>query len=177
MDIVVRTRGESEAAIGAIRTVVAELDREVTLSEFETFESAISGAVAGPRFTAALGGALAIISLVLAGTGLYGLLAFGVVQRRREFSVRMVVGATRSDILRLVLHRGLVLVILGLVVGLAICIPISHYLDSLLYEVSPTDSATYAGVCTFVFVMALAATYLPARQAMRIEPIVSLRHE
>lgn len=177
MDIVVRTRGESDAAIAAIRTAVAELDREVTLSEFETFENAISGAVAGPRFTAAVGGTLATISLVLAGTGLYGLLAFSVMQRRREISVRMVVGATPAGILGLVLHQGLRFVVVGLFAGLAISVPVSHFLDSLLYEVSPTDAATYAGVCTFLLVMALAASYLPAREAMRIEPIVSLRHE
>ena len=130
-----------------------------------------------PRFETALLGFFALAGLVLAVIGIYGVVAFMTAQRTKEIGVRIAVGASRTDILRLVVQEGLRLAVIGGVAGLIAALSLSHLLRSLLYQVGPYDPASFIGVALLLALVALAATLIPATAAIRIEPVTALRHE
>jgi putative ABC transport system permease protein len=134
-------------------------------------------AAARPRFTASLLAALSGTALFLAIVGLYGVVTYSVAQRTGELGVRLALGAQRSDILRLVLRQGAGLALGGVLAGLAISALAMRLLVSQLYRVSPTDPATFAGSAVLFIAVAALASYLPARRAMRVDPLLSLRGE
>jgi len=140
-------------------------------------EDYVSGSLARPRFMALLLGAFAAVAIALAAVGIYGVISYSVAQRTHEIGVRMALGAQRGDVLRLVLLQSARLGLAGMGIGLAGALALARLLGSLLFGVSPLDPATYAGVSALFLSVALLASYLPARWALRVDPAVALRQE
>jgi putative ABC transport system permease protein len=177
MSLVVRSPLAAAALVPALRREVAGVDAELPVSAVRTMEEILVGSAAQPRFNAALLGLLAGTALLLAAVGLYGLLSYSVAQRRREFGIRMAIGARSADVLRLVLGQGLALGLGGLALGILGAWAASRLLSSLLYGVTGTDLVTYAAVSVLVTATAALACYVPARRAARLDPAVALRME
>jgi ABC-type antimicrobial peptide transport system permease subunit len=140
-------------------------------------ESVLSNSVAARRFTLLVFLTFSTAALLLAGIGLYGVVAYGVTERTREFGIRIALGARRADVLRLVLTEGTHLVVLGLAAGLIAALTVTRFISSLLFGVSPNDALTFCGVSVLLLAIALAASYVPARRATRVDPAVALRYE
>jgi putative ABC transport system permease protein len=137
----------------------------------------VSEDLAQSRFTMLLLGSFAGAALLLAAIGLYGVIAFNVTQRTQEIGVRVALGAQYGDVLQLVMQRGVLLMGTGLVIGIAVALALGHVVAGLLYGVTPTDPATLVAVAFFLSAVTMLATYLPARRAARVDPLVALRYE
>jgi len=159
-----------------VRAQIAQIDPTVPV-EIETLDQSVSKLADRPRFETALLGFFAFCGVLMAVIGLYGVIAFVAAQRTREIGVRMALGATRVDILRLIAGEGLRLILLGGVLGLGAALATSRLLKSLLFEVGPYDPGTYVAVVVLLGLVAAAATLIPARAAMKVEPVVALRYE
>ncbi|HXH07528.1 MAG TPA: ABC transporter permease [Vicinamibacterales bacterium] len=175
--IVLRARRDPLGLVPVLREAVRSLDPELPLENVATMEARLEASVARPRFYAALVGALAVLAGLVACTGVYGVFAQIVAQRRREFGVRLALGADRGDILRLVLLRGLAVVAAGLSLGLLAAAGTMRLLRGLLFGVTAGDPSVYAAVALLLGVLALAACYAPARRAARVQPADVLRQE
>ncbi|MDR3774731.1 MAG: ABC transporter permease [Terracidiphilus sp.] len=174
--LVVKTGTDPEAAEGWIRSQIGALDATVPV-EMETLSRHVSKLADRPRFETSLLGFFAFCGLLMAVIGLYGVISFVATQRTQEIGVRMALGATRLDILRLIVGEGARLIVVGGVLGLGAALGAAQLLKSLLFNVGPWDPATYAGVTLLLALVALAATLIPARAAMKVEPVVALRYE
>ncbi|HEX6865429.1 MAG TPA: FtsX-like permease family protein, partial [Thermoanaerobaculia bacterium] len=161
----------AEQVIGAIRSV----ERQLPVYAVATMEEQIEKALGQRRFGAVLFGIFAVLGLVLAAVGLYGVMSYSVNQRVREIGVRMALGAHAADVLRLVVLRGLALTLIGLTLGLAGALALTRLLTSLLYEVEPDDPVTFVTIAAVLSAVALLASYLPARRATRVDPVIALR--
>ena len=173
--IVARTTGDPIAMSRLIAAEVMAIDPNQPVAEIQPLQDFVSADLAQSRFTLAILGIFAAIALLLAAIGLYGVIAFAVAERTREIGVRIALGATRHDVLRLVMQRGLLLTGAGLAIGLAGALALGRTVTSLLYGVSPTDSFTLLAVAMFLTLVAMLASYLPARRATRVDPMVALR--
>ena len=173
--VVVRTDAESAVA-PAIRRVVREADPELPL-QMRTLEDAFDRAVAGRRFSLTLIGVFSAAALVLATLGIYGLIAYLVAERTREIGIRLALGAESTDVMRLVLGRGVVLAMAGIAVGLVAAMGLTRFLEGMLFGVTPTDPMALAGVLAVTLVAVLAASYVPARRAMQVQPVIAMRAE
>ncbi len=169
----IRTTGDPLAIVPFLREAVADVTPRARLDDGRTAVRV----VAQPRFYSVFVGLFAAVSLFLATFGIYGMLAYTVAQRRLEIGVRMALGAERRDIVALVVRQGVVLVCVGIGLGLISAIASTELLESLLFEVTATDTVTFALGPAVLLVAALLACYLPARRATRIDPMVALRHE
>jgi ABC-type antimicrobial peptide transport system permease subunit len=156
---------------------MAILDRGIVLADVTPLDSIISNAAAQPRFRSVLLGSIAGLALVMAIVGLYGVIAYSVSQRTREIGIRMALGAHRDDILGMVLREGLVLAGFGILGGLLGAYAATRVLSGLLYGVAPTDAASFGFAAAGLVVVALVASYVPARRAMKVDPLVALRIE
>jgi putative ABC transport system permease protein len=145
--------------------------------EFLPLERTVVQAAAGPRFRSLLIGGFALIALLLAGVGVYGVTAFGVARRTREFGVRLALGASPAEVSRSVVRRGAGLGAAGVGLGVLGAWWVTRFLGTLLYRVSPTDEVTFVAVALLLGGVALLASYLPARRATRVDPMVALRAE
>ncbi|PYQ17872.1 MAG: hypothetical protein DMF81_26600 [Acidobacteria bacterium] len=161
----------------ALRKTVSAIDPAVPLDQVETMEELVSASVGQPRFRTALLAVFSILALVIASIGVYGVMNYLVIQRTREFGIRLAVGATEGDVLRLVLGRAAALIVAGLCLGLLGSVVLARLIASLLYGVTPLDSLTFAAVSLLLSAVALFASYIPARRATRIDPTVALRYE
>jgi predicted permease len=170
-----RTAMDSAAGAAAIQRQVRAIDRDLPLVSIETQAEFAAESLGTERLMSKLAGAFAILALVLASIGLYGVLAYDVAQRSREIAIRIAIGAKPADLLRLVLRHGLRLVIPGAVVGLAGALAVPSVLTSILFGVSPVDPLTLAGTALLLTMVALLACYLPARRAMAGDPLLALR--
>jgi putative ABC transport system permease protein len=170
-----KSSGDAAALARLARRELAAIDPAAAVAEVRTMDEVLSNSIAPHQFTALTLGAFAALAALLAAVGLYGLLSYGVAQRRHEIGVRMALGATSSGVVRLVLHRSLVLVGVGTAIGLAGSLAVTRVLGSLLFEVKPSDPAAFAGASLLLVVVALAASYVPARRATRVDPLVALR--
>lgn len=177
MSLVVRTMGDPLVQAGAIRAIARGLDPNQPITGIRTMEQNISQSVTEPRFRTILLAIFAGIALALAGVGIFGVMAYSVVQRTRELGVRISLGASRGLIFQLVLRRGLRLTLLGLVIGLAVTFALTRYLSSLLFNVPSYDPLTLVCVTAGLLVVSVIACYLPARRATLVDPIVALRQE
>ena len=175
--LVVRTKGEPLALAESVRKEILALDSEVPVSNVRTMEQVISGSLSDRRFTLTLLGIFAGAALGLAVIGLYGVMAYAVTQRTHEIGVRMALGARRADVLWLVLRQGIRLTTLGLAVGLAGALALTRVLRNHLYEIGPTDAATFVYVSLLLVLVALLACLIPARRATKVDPMVALRQE
>jgi putative ABC transport system permease protein len=177
MNLVVRAAVEPMNLGNALQAQASAVDKDITLSALTSLDDVLGASVARPRFTSQLLGSFAGLALLLASVGLYGLMAYSVTQRRNEIGIRMALGARREDVLKLVLRHGALLAFAGLAIGVAMSMFATRLLSSMLFDVSAKDPETFLGVA-FVFVAAaLAACYVPARRAAKIDPMVALRYE
>jgi putative ABC transport system permease protein len=177
MVIVVRSAANVPATGAELQSVVTSLDKNEALSKVRTMDDVIGASVAQPRFSAMLVGLFAALAVVLAAVGLYGLIAYSVGQRTNEIGIRMALGAQRGDVLRLVLGQGARLAVAGVVIGVVASLGLTRLLASLLFGVSAYDPLTFAAMAVLLCVVALAACYIPARRAMKVDPMVALRYE
>ena len=175
--IVVRTTLESGASAAELRGVVSAIDPSIPVDRVETMQQLVSGSVAQPRFRTIVLTAFSLLALVMASIGIYGVMNYLVIQRTREFGIRLSLGATPSDVLRLVLRRAALLIGAGTCLGLAGSALLVRFIASLLFGTAPLDPLTFAAVPILLAAVALAASYIPARRATRIDPIVALRYE
>ncbi len=177
MTIVLRTKTDATAVAPSAREVIRALDPQQPIGEISTMESLLSTSVARSRFIASLLSVFSIIALVMAAVGIYGVMSFSVLQRTHEIGVRMALGAQRFDVLKLVVMKGVVLALIGVVVGLAASFALTRLISTLLFEVTATDSVTFAGVSVGLFLVTLLSCYVPARRATRVDPLKALRYE
>src|ERR1044072_2205264 len=177
MALMIRTEGSPEAVAAAVRREVLALDRGQPVYSVRTLPAVMSEAVAAPRFRTLLLGAFAALALVLAVVGIYGVMSYAVTQRTHEFGVRMALGAQGTDVLKLVVGRGMALALAGVLLGLVASFALTRVLAGLLYGVTPTDPVTFACVSLLLMPVALAACLIPARRAAKVDPVVALRYE
>jgi putative ABC transport system permease protein len=175
-NIVLRTNSDPTAVFAAARRILGQLDPTIPV-RFHTFDEIFSQSLSRRRFNLLLVGVFALAALVLAMAGVFGVLAYSVAQRTREIGVRLALGATGGKVLRMVLGQGLVTAAAGTALGLAGSFLLTRTLRSLLFQVSPNDPATVVGVALFLLLAAMAASYVPARRAARVDPMVALRFE
>jgi len=175
MAIVVKTSLEPSALVPQLRAAVATIDPEQPIADVRTMDEWMARSLEGRRSPMLLLTLFGGVALMLSAIGIYGVLAFGVAQRAREFGIRQALGADRRDILSLVLRQGLRTAAIGVGFGLLFSVALARYLRSLLFGVGPHDVAVYAGVSTLLLVVAAAASYLPAQRATRVDPTVALR--
>jgi putative ABC transport system permease protein len=174
---IVRTAAAPESAFGSMRAALGRVDPLLGAGDLKTLDQYVSRSVATPRFTTYIVGAFATLALLLAGFGLFSVMAYSVVQRRREIGIRVALGAQPGDIRTLVLGQALRMGSVGLLIGLGGALAATRIIASLLFGITAHDPATFAGVSATLVLVMLAASYLPARRAMRVDPIVSLRTE
>jgi predicted permease len=172
-----RTAADPQAILPAIREVVAQVNTNLPLYDVKTESEQIDRLLFQERLVARLSGFFGLLALVLACVGLYGLLSYEVSRRTREIGIRMTLGAHQGNVLKLVLRQGIVLAIVGAALGIGVALGITRYLASMLYNLRASDPATLAGVAILLVLVALAACYIPARRATRVDPMVALRHE
>ena len=168
---------DPQALTAAVTRVVREIDKDVPVAEVATFESILAREASPRRFNAVLFAIFATLALVLAATGVYGVLSYSVSQRTHEVGIRMALGAGSRDVLRLFISQGMVLVLLGLVIGLAGAFALTRLMSSLLFGVKTTDLLTFVSVSLGLIVIGLFACYIPARRATKVDPLVALRYE
>lgn len=168
---------DPEALMAGIRRAVYEINKDLPIAEVATLDDLLARESSTRRFNAVLFSVLAVLALVLAVTGVYGVLSYSVSQRTHEVGIRMALGAGRGDVLRLFMGQGMRLVLLGLVIGLGGAFALTRLLSSLLFGVSTTDALTFVLVAVGLMVVGVFACYLPARRATRVDPLVALRYE
>jgi putative ABC transport system permease protein len=173
--LLVRTAGDPAAAISALRGAIREQDPALAIFGVEPFAETVSHSMAERRFTMLVLGLLAAVALVLAAIGVHGVLSYMVTQRAREIGIRLALGAQPSGVRRLVVMEGMTLALTGTLLGLASAYILSKWMGALLFSVTPTDPLTFVAVPIGLTLVALVASYLPARRATRVDPVTALR--
>jgi putative ABC transport system permease protein len=174
---IIRTAGDPLKLVPAIRQQLRELDPDIQPFQLTTMEQSLAESYAPRRFQLILFGLFAALALVIAAVGIYGVISYAVNQRTQEIGIRMALGAQASDVLRMVIRRGLILALIGVALGLAAAIGLTRIMKNLLFQVTPTDPATFALIALFLVGVALIANYIPARRAAKIDPLQALRRE
>jgi putative ABC transport system permease protein len=178
MSLVVRSATDNAASLGAgLREVIRQLDKDQYVPAIQPMTKFIAESVARRRFNALLTGLFAVVALLLAAVGIFGVLNYAVTQRTQEIGLRVALGAQTRDVLRLVLGQGVRLILFGLAVGLAASLALTRVLAVMLFGVTPTDPLTFVAVSFLLVSVALVACYIPARRATRVDPLVALRYE
>jgi predicted permease len=177
MTVVVRADEDAGALAAPLRSAVGDADAGATVSAVQTMEEVVARSTASPRFYLVLLGSFAAVALALAAIGIYGVMSYSVARRQNEIGIRMALGAKPADVLRLVMGEAAAVSAAGAVVGLATALALTRLMSGLLYGVAATDPVTFAGVCAVLALVALAATYIPARRAVRVDPLKALRAE
>jgi putative ABC transport system permease protein len=175
--VALRTAVEPASMRSAVEAVVSSVSRDMPVSLMRTMQEVLDASIARQRMALIVLGVFALVALVLAASGLYGLVAHSVTERTHEIGVRMALGAERRDVIRLVIGHGLSMTIAGIVIGVGGAAALSKSLEGLVFGVQPTDPATFAGVSVMLLCVAAAACYLPAWRATRIPPTTALRAE
>lgn len=177
MTVVVRTATLPLSLVPAIREALGQIDSDQPMAKISTMDQLIANSVSRSRFTMLLLSCFAGLALVLACIGIYGVIAYSVTQRTHEIGIRLALGAQRRDVLLLILRQGARLAAIGVAIGLAGALALTRLMTTLLYGVSPSDPWTFAGVSVLLTLVALLACYIPARRAMKVDPMVALRYE
>ncbi|HTA23618.1 MAG TPA: ABC transporter permease [Terriglobales bacterium] len=177
MTLVIRTDGDPLAQAPAVRQAVWSLDRDQPVADIRSMEDLLWVSLARARFSTVVLGVFAGMALLLAITGIYGVVSYSVAERTREIGIRVALGAQRTDVLRMVLRQGLILAGFGIAIGMTVALGATRLLTSLLFGTSASDPATFASVAGLLIAVVLAACYVPARNAMKVDPMVALRYE
>jgi predicted permease len=177
VDLVVRTQTPNHASAAAIRTAVEQMNSEQAAFNFASMDGIVSDSLASRRFTMLLLSVFAALALALASIGIYGVMSYVAGTQTHEIGIRMALGAERLDVLRMVLGQGTKMALAGVGIGLAAALGLTRLMTRMLFGVSPRDPITFLGVGAVLALVALAACYLPARRAMRVDPMTALRHE
>ncbi len=177
MSIVVRGAGDPAVLTATVRQALHQIDPDEATSTFRTMTDVVSGSAASDRFNTLLLGAFGAIALLLTAAGIFGVLSYLVTQRTREIGLRMALGAQQADVLRVIVGHGLRLMLVGVGIGVAGALIVTRWMSSVLFGVKPSDPFTFAVVALVLGTVAFLAAYIPARRAMRVDPIVALRYE
>lgn len=177
VNLLVRTTVDPLGMVQPVRNQIAALDKDQAVFNVRTMEEAVARSVSARRFSMILLTVFAGLALVLAAVGIYGVISYSVAQRTREVGIRMALGAQTTDVLKLVVRDGLKLVVIGVLVGLGGALVLTRLMNTLLFGVTPTDGLTYGAVTVVLIGVALAACYIPARRATKVDPLVALRFE
>jgi len=175
--VTLHVKGPSRDLIPAVRDAIRAVDAAVPVFDAKTMEDQLLVALLPARLAGTLLGAFGILALLLAAVGIYGVMAYSVAQRTREIGVRMALGAGARDLLRLVVGEGARLTAIGLVIGLAVGIGVTRFIASLLYGITPTDVIAFGSASAILATTALLASYIPARRAIRVDPVLALRRD
>jgi putative ABC transport system permease protein len=176
-NLLIRASGDTSAIFPAVREIMKSLDPDVPLSQTRVLASIVDDNVSPRRLAVLLLSAFAGLALLLAAVGIYGVMSYMVTQRTQEIGIRIALGAQPRDVLSMVLRSGMALLLLGIAIGLLGAYSLSQFLQSLLFQVTSTDLLTYLSVPVLLTLVALVACYLPARRAMRVDPVIALRSE
>jgi predicted permease len=177
LSLAIQTDGDALRYVNAVREAIWSLNRDQTITRVETMATIVGDTVARPRLLAALLVLFGVMGLLLGALGIYGVLAFAVSQRRQEIGVRVALGATPRSVLGLVVRQGMTLALAGVVAGVAGALVLTRGMAAVLYEVRATDPATFASVVVVLLGAAFAASWLPARRALRVDPVQALRYD
>lgn len=177
MNVVIRTKADPTSLAAAVRKEVQGIDPDQPVADVKTMEDWLGTAVAGPRYRTTLLALFALVALVLASTGIYGVMSYSVSQRTHEIGVRMALGARQLDVLKLVVRQGMTLVVVGVGLGLLGAFALTRVMSTLLFGVTARDPVTFVAVAALLTLVAFVACYLPARRATRVDPLVALRYE
>ncbi len=177
MNLVIRTQNDPMSIVGAVRQEVQGLDREQPIAAVKRMSDWLDSSVAEQRYRTTLFLAFAALAMILAATGIYGVMSYTVAQRTHEIGVRMALGARRSDVLKMVVRQGMLLTLLGVVVGLVGAFALTRVMASLLFQVTAKDPFTFAAVAVLLLAVAFIACFIPAQRATKIDPLIALRYE
>jgi ABC-type antimicrobial peptide transport system permease subunit len=177
MALVARTGSDPTGYAAAMTSQVQALDKNQPVAYVKTMESYLTESLAQRRFNMLLLGVFAALALLLASIGIYGVIAYMVTQRRHELGIRVALGAGAMDILKLVLRHAMQMTFIGIAIGLACAFMLTRFMGSLLYRIGATDPLTFIGLAALLTLVALAATLIPARRAMKVDPMTALRYE
>ncbi len=177
MTLVVRTNIDPASLARAVKTAVWSVDRNLPVSHVETLENTIGNATWQSRFSLLLIGIFSALALVLAMIGIYGVMAYEVAQRTHEIGIRMALGADRGGIASLIARQSLPVALIGIACGLGAAAALARLMRGMLYQIDPADPVTFASVAALVLIVATLAALVPARRAMRVDPMIALRHE
>jgi putative ABC transport system permease protein len=175
--VILRTQGSPAALVPSIREALKKMNAENLAYQIKALEEIVAESLANRRFSMVLLSAFAAIALLMSSIGIYGVISYVVGQRTHEIGIRLALGAQRSDVLQLMLGEGMKMALVGVAIGVAVALGLTHLIAKMLYNVSATDPLTFAGVAVVLTGVALAACYIPARRAMRVDPMVALRYE
>ena len=175
--LLIRTWGDPSSIASAVRGEITAINPQVPVSSITTMKEVVSASVANQRFGAILFTLFGFVALLLAASGIYGVISSGVAQRTHEIGVRAALGAPRREILRLILFEGAKLTLLGVAIGAIAALSLTRLMRGLLFEVSPIDPLTFASVALLLILVALLACYIPARRATLVDPMTALRYE
>src|ERR1019366_444797 len=175
--VVLRTEGDPTAVMSSVRRAVQEIDPREVIYNVQTLNEVVSDSLAARRFSMILLGVFAALALVLSSVGIYGVISYLVGQRTHEIGVRMALGAQPGDVLRLMIGHGARMALIGVAIGIAAAVLLTRLMANQLFGVSAHDPLTFAGGAMFLIIVAVAACYIPARRAMRVDPMVALRRD
>ena len=177
MTLAIRARYTPPGFVEEVKKQVWSVDGQIPVADVHAMDDLLAVSLAQQRFNMLLLGLFAALALILAAVGIYGAMAYVVSQRTHEIGIRTALGAQRGDVLRLVMRDGTKIALFGIASGIAGGLALTRLMASLLFEVKPTDPATFAGVAILLALVALAACYIPARRATKVDPMVALRYE
>ncbi len=177
MQVVMRTKTDPSSMTGLARDAIHSVDPDLPLAEITTLDAIAGTAMAQPRFSVLLLGFFAAFALLLASIGLYGVISYSVAQRTQEIGIRIALGAQRAGVFKMILREGLALAAVGIALGFGLALATTRIMAGFLYGVSPADPVTFVAVSCVLAAVALLASYVPARRAMRVDPMIALRHE
>jgi putative ABC transport system permease protein len=177
MSLVVRTNLNPSQMAAAVRQEISAIDKDQPVVNVQTMNKLLSDTMANRRFSTLLLGIFAALALVLASVGVYGVISYSVTSRTHEVGIRRALGANKSDILRLVVGQAMALAMTGVAIGIAGAFALTRLMSSLLFQVSATDAITFLTVALLIAVVALVASFIPARRAAKVDPVIALRYE
>jgi putative ABC transport system permease protein len=176
-NLTIRATGDPLKLTSAVRKEVMAIDPDQPIAAVRTMEQALSESVSAPRYRTVLLGLFAVVALLLAAIGIYGVISYTTAERTHELGVRMALGAQSKDVLKLVIGQGIKLALAGALLGLGGALALTRFVNTLLFGVNATDPLTFAGVALLLTLVALLACWIPARRATRVDPLVALHYE
>jgi putative ABC transport system permease protein len=175
--LVARTKSDPRGLAASVRREVSAFDRDLPVSNLKFMDEIVAGSVSQPRVYALLLGIFAVLALILAAIGIYGVISYSVTQRTQEIGIRMALGAQSRDVLALIIKQGMALSLLGILLGLLVSLALTRVLASQLYGISSTDPVTFTAISVLLMLVAMIACYIPALRATKLDPLIALRYE